>query len=213
MLPAMLTQCLALLLPISPQGHLTSRRSVLQHGAVVASFALPAAAVAADVTLGSSGISSYEKLKLDTANNDLAEAVTASTTSALKQGLEAYAAALKLIANSEATKDTAKKLDAAGELLQKSATSGTADEGLLGQAAAIEKQTRATVAACEKKDIGPAAVSAAKLADGLTDLAYTWTAQVRPLAEVTIEQPDLKPKGGYVDNPKGILGSKKGGML
>ena len=208
---SLLTQCLTLLLPSSQQQHFPTRRSVL-HGAVTATFVLPAAAVAADVSLGSTGISSYEKLKLDTANTELAEAIVNSKDSVLKPGLDAYADALKSIAETQsATKDTASKLDAASSLLQTSATSGT--EALVAQAASIEKLSRSTVGLCGKPDVGPAAVAATKLADELIDLSYAWTAAVRPLQEVTIGQPDLKRAGGYLENPEGILGSKKGGML
>lgn len=206
----LITRCLALLLPNSQQPLLATRRSVL-HGAV-ATFALPLAANAADVTLGSAGISSYEKLKLDTATSELAEAIVASKSSVLKPSLDAYAEALKLISESSATKDTAAKLDAASALLQQSATGGTEKESLLARAAEIEKLSRSTAAACGKPDVGPAAVAASKLADELTDFAYGWTAAVRPLQEVTIGQPDLKPAGGYVENFSG-LGTKKGGQL
>jgi hypothetical protein len=164
-----------------------------------------------DVSLGSKGISAYEKLKLDTANKELAEAISASPSSALKPSLDTYAAALSLIANSEATKDTASKLDAASSLLKESTTeSGT--EALLAQAESIEKRTRSTVAACGKDDVGEAAVAAAELADELTDLAYSWSAAIRPLQEVTSGQPELKPAGGYKENVSG-LGTRKGGML
>ena len=203
-------QCFTLLLPVLQQQEqlLCTRRNML-HGAVAA-FALPTAALAADVSLGSSGISAYEKMKLDTANQELAEAIGASQSSALKPSLEAYATALKKIANSEATKDTASQLDAASALLQESANSGT--EALREQASSVEKRSRSTVAACGKSDVGPAAVAATKLADELTDLAYSWAAAVRPLQDVSIGQPDLKPADGYKENVSG-LGTRKGGML
>ena len=209
MVHAMLTQCLALLLPASQQQQqlFATRRNLLLHGAV-ASLAMPAAVRAADASLGSSGISAYEKLKLDTANSELAEAIIASASSQLKPSLDAYAAALVSIANSE-TKDVAPKLDAASLRLSESAAS---ESKFADQVAAIEKQSRSTAAACDGKDIGAAALAATKLADGLTDLAYGWTAAVRPLQEITIGQPDLKPAGGYKEGVSG-LGTRKGGML
>ena len=211
MLHAMLTQCFTLLLPAAQQEQLScTRRGLLLHGAA-ASFALPRAAVAADVSLGSSGISSYEKLKLDTAIDELAAAMAASESSALKPSLEAYAEALKLIANSKASKETASQLDAASSLLTETATSGTSKESLLAQAASVEKKSRSTAASCGG-DVGAAAVAGTKLADELTDLAYSWAAAVRPLQEVTIGQPALKPAGGYKENVSG-LGTRKGGML
>jgi hypothetical protein len=210
MLVAMLgAQCLTLLLPTSQQQkqHLVTRRCVL-HG-TVASFAMPAAVHAADVSLGSNGISSYEKLKLDTANGELAEAIIASKSSALKSSLEAYAAALNAIANSQATKDTASRLNAASLLLVESSAS---ESKFADQIATIEKQSRSTAAACAKADVGAAALAGTKLGDALTDLAFGWTATVRPLQEITIGQPDLLSKDGYKESFSG-LGTRKGGML
>lgn len=207
------TQCIALLLPAAHQQQCLTRRSALR--GAVASFALPASALAVDASLGSNGISSYEKLKLDTANKELAEGIAAAQQSVLKTGLDAYATALKSIADSQVTKATASNLDAASSTLKESATGGTDNAALLAQVASIEQRTRTTSAACvkgEKGDPGPAAVQAAKLADELTDLAYAWTAAVRPLQEVTSGQPGLKPAGGYVENFSG-LGTRKGGML
>ena len=61
-------------------------------------------------------------------------------------------------------------------------------------------------------NVGATALAGTKLGDALTDLAFGWTATVRPLQEITIGQPDLLSKDGYKESFSG-LGTRKGGML
>ena len=147
---------------------------------------------AADVSMGSKGISAYEKLQLDKAIGELNEAIELAKDSQLKPSFDSYIAVAKSISDSQIDKVSASTVTAAGaELKRVVATSG--QESYVAEAASIDKRGQALLAACKKSDPGPAAVVTTKLVGELTDLAYEWTATQKPLAEITSGAPSSRP--------------------
>ena len=166
-----------------------NRRSLIQ-GAGLAM--VPGQVWAADVSMGSKGISAYEKLQLDKAIGELNEAIELAKDSQLKPSFDSYIAVAKSISDSQIDKVSASTVTAAGaELKRVVATSG--QEGYVAEAASIDKKGQALLAACKKSDPGPAAVVTTKLVGELTDLAYEWTATQKPLAEITSGAPSSRP--------------------
>ena len=164
-----------------------SRRMFVQGAGLLAMT--PGPLWAADVSIGSAGISAYEKLQLDNAISELSEAIelAKSKDSQLKPSLDSYLEVAKVVAASQTAKVSAPAVTAAGaELKRVVETSGR--EGYVAEAASIDKRGEALVAASKKADPGPAAVVATKLVVELTDLAYEWSATEKPLAEIVVDQ-------------------------
>eukprot|EP00964_Phaeocystis_antarctica_P056520 scaffold33334_cov86-Phaeocystis_antarctica.AAC.1 len=178
----------------STQPSLRINRRALVQGAGLAAM-VPGQVWAADVSMGSKGISAYEKLQLDKAIGELNEAIEAAKDSQLKPSFDSYIAVAKVVSDSSETKTlsvSASAVTAAGaELKRVVATSG--QDGYVAEAASIDKKGQALLAACKKSDPGPAAVVTTKLVGELTDLAYEWTATQKPLAELNIGIQSSRP--------------------
>ena len=171
------------------------RRSLLAACVLVA----PCAAKAADVSLGSSGISSYEKLQLTRAIDELVEATNAAKATPLNGKLDAYIEATRLVSAESLDKISTPALEAAiVELKQLAAATGR--DVYEAEAASIDKRGRALIAACAMRNAGPAAVAATKLAAEVTDLAYEFAATEKPLQAIQDGAPSTKPKSGYVSD-------------
>lgn len=144
--------------------------------------------------LGSEGISSYEKMKLDEATANLADAAKlAAGDAALSPALGAYAKALPLVSTSTPAAPLLGQVD--GARLE-AASGALADlsrgnDSLGKQAEALGKSTAKLVSSCARNDGGGAAVAAIALADQLTDFTYEWSATPKPevLKEITGQPP------------------------
>ena len=175
--------------PGSQQTLRINRRALVQ-GAGLA--LVPGKVWAADVSMGSKGISAYEKMQLDKAIGELNESIELAKDSQLKPSFDSYIAVAKAVSDSQTNKVAASAVTAAGaELKRVVATSGK--EGYVAEAESIDKRGQALLAACKKSDPGPAAVVMTKLVGELTDLAYEWSATEKPLAEIVSGAPSLKP--------------------
>ena len=174
----------------STQHPLRISRKALVPGAGLA--LVPGQVWAADVSMGSKGISAYEKLQLDKAVSELNEAIELAKDSQLKPSFDSYIAVARAVSDSQTSKVSASTVTAAGaELKRIVATSGQA--GYVAESESIDKRGQALLAACKKSDPGPAAVVTTKLLGELTDLAYEWTATEKPLAEITSGAPSSRP--------------------
>ena len=166
-----------------------NRRALVQ-GAGLAM--VPGEVWAADVALGSKGISAYEKMQLDKAIGELNEANELGKASQLKPSFDSYIAVAKAVSDSQTNKVSASAVTAAGaELKRVVATSG--QEGYVAEAESIDTRGQALLAACKKSDPGPAAVVMTKLVGELTDLAYEWSATEKPLEEIVSGAPPSRP--------------------
>jgi len=175
---------------------LPDRRSVALGAA---SLIAPPAVRAADVSLGSDGLSSFEALKLREALKELSEAMEVAKATALKPIGDSYLGVFQEVLESQIQAISTSKIQSTGdELLRVAASSGKESYGM--EARSIEKSGNALVAACAKKDVGAAAKTATKLATEMTDLAYEWTATEKPLAEITGGTPALKPNAYVPDS-------------
>ena len=137
--------------------------------------------------LGSAGISSYEKMKLETNLKELAEpAATAGPE--LKGILDTLTAELNLVKESQ----PATKLEQAADALAAAASS----ESLRTQGEAIAKLA---VAAAKKDDSRYKA--AITLAEKLTDFAYEAAATDKPQAQLREAPPVYDPNKKRIDLP------------
>jgi len=185
----------------SPSTHppLRINRRTLVQGAGLA--IIPGQVWAADISMGSSGISAYEKLQLDKAIGELNEAIELAKEkdSQLKASMDSYVAVAKVVATSQTDKVSASTVTAAGAELKR-VVEASGQEGYVAEAASIDKRGQTLLAACKKSDPGPAAVATTKLVVELTDLAYEWTATQKPLAEIASGAPSTRPKNGFVQD-------------
>jgi hypothetical protein len=149
-------------------------------------------------SLGSKGISAYEKLKLDQALTALDE-VRATATDSIKPTLDDYAALPSIIKNNQLSELREAALTEAAERLVRLAGSDAA----LGElAAAGGKKLKVLAAAAAKGDPSGAAVAATGALDVVTDFAYGYLAAEKPLATYKEAPPLVPAKGvGSVELP------------
>ena len=129
--------------------------------------------------LSSGGISSYQKLKLETALAELAQPA-GTATGQVKDALDACLKTLPRVSDSSIAESDVKRLLLAANELSGLASSGA--EGLKATAESIVTKSTAFEAAVQKKDSKKLAEVAIALADSLTDFAYGAAQEEKPLA-------------------------------
>ena len=129
--------------------------------------------------LSSGGISSYQKLKLETALAELAQPA-GTATGQVKDALDACLKTLPRVSDSSIAESDVKRLLLAANELSGLASSGA--EGLKATAESIVTKSAAFEATVQKKDSKKLAEVAIALADLLTDFAYGAAQEEKPLA-------------------------------
>jgi len=143
--------------------------------------------------LGSAGISAYEKMKIETALTDLADARSAANDPKLAVTIDSFTKAVKAVKDSALDNVDSASLTAASSQL---AAIATGSERFEGQAASIDKRGSSLLAAIKKRDAGAAAGAAIKLTDELADFGFAWANSERPL--------QVKTEGSIPLNPMNI---------
>jgi len=205
----MLLVSLAVVFAVQPGVQLrgASRKVVLQHTAAAAFSLLSVPRCHADepfsgsyakqgitsnsIALGSKGISAYEKLKVDGAIKDLAEAVAAANDAKLTPTLNYFAALLPLVKEEKLDRIEEKSIQLAVDNLVALASG---NESFEGQAASIGKRSATLLGACKKGDEGGAALAVVKLATELADFAFGWASSDRPLKAIDTGSIPLMPR-------------------
>lgn len=194
--------------------HVKASRRALIHGTAAVTLgnvvASPALATEGDLaqqkavlgsqsaSLGSNGISAYEKLKLEKALSELSEPAAIAGDN-IKPTIELLlTSTLPKVRDSKLDLIDTNKISVATESLLGLSTD---DSSLENQAASMVKLGSKLIKAVQQKDEGAAALAATALAEELTDFAYEYGGKERPLPPLRAGQPVVYTPGARKELP------------